>query len=155
MFSQSGDGFVQLDDGTVRWGIYGAAGVLFRHADADGRRSYFLAKRSHHTHLGGTWAVPGGALGRGEEPLEGALREFTEEIGVLPSPVDVAEVYRDDRGQWSYTTIVVDVGERFEAPRYLHWETEAVMWVDEADLAAVDLFPDFRATLVRLGLLEP
>jgi 8-oxo-dGTP diphosphatase len=151
---QSGDGFVELDDGSVRWGIYGAAGVLFRHVDADGTASYFLAKRSYHTHMGGTWAVPGGALDRGEEPLHGALREFYEEIGMLPDLVEVVGVYRDDRGGWSYTTIVIDVRDRFEVPEYLHWETEDVMWVAQADIGSVDLFPDFRTTLGQLGVLE-
>ena len=75
----SGDGFVRAADGKPRWGIYGAAGVLVRHVDGD-EHWYFLARRSEHTHRGGTWAIPGGALDHGESPLEGALRELEEEI---------------------------------------------------------------------------
>ena len=77
----SGDGFVTVADGTRRWGRFGAAGLLVRHMGEDGYVSYFLARRSEHCHRGGTWAIPGGALDLGEAPLDGALREFTEEIG--------------------------------------------------------------------------
>jgi predicted NUDIX family NTP pyrophosphohydrolase len=47
----------------------------------DGSWRYFLARRSEWCHQGGCWAIPGGALHQGEEPIEGALREFVEEIG--------------------------------------------------------------------------
>lgn len=143
-----GDGFITLADGTARWGRFGAAGVLVRCRD-----QVFVAQRSLHCHNGGTWAVPGGALDLGESPLEGALREFAEEIGLRLESFDVAEVYEDDHGGWSYWTIVIDVAETFDCPIDLHWETAAVAWVPLTDLAEMDLFPAFRATLERLGLL--
>src|ERR1700759_2983643 len=148
----SGDGFVQVADGTHRWGVFGAAGVLFRHIDGDDV-SYFVARRSYETHQGGTWAVPGGALDHGETPLEGALREFGEEIGVLPPEVEVSDVFVDDHGGWTYTTLVVDVPERFPLPRFLHWETAEVAWVDQTELASLELFPAFRTVLHHLGVL--
>ncbi|HEX7167511.1 MAG TPA: NUDIX domain-containing protein, partial [Acidimicrobiales bacterium] len=95
----SGDGFVTAADGRPRWGRFGAAGVLVRHVDREtGEASYFLARRSEHTHLGGTWAIPGGALDHGEEPIDGALREFGEEVGVDLSALGyvTAEVHEDD-----------------------------------------------------------
>lgn len=148
-----GDGFVILADGTRRWGIYGAAGVLFRHRGEAGTH-YFLALRSRFTHRGGTWAMPGGALDRDETPLDGAMREFSEEIGHgLVDRYEVAETYVDDHGGWSYTTLVVDVPEMFPAPHDLDWETEAVRWVHESDLPRLDLFDSFEATLRRLGML--
>lgn len=153
MDGRSGDGFVQLADGSMRWGLYGAAGVLFRHVDGD-RTTYFVAKRSQWTHQGGTWAIPGGALNAGEEPLLGALREFSEEIGLVPAGYEVAEVHQDDHGGWSYWTLVVDVPEPFELPSSLHWETAEVRWVDGEELAGLDLFPAFRTTLARLGLID-
>ena len=151
---RSGDGFVTLADGSRRWGLFGAAGVLVRHVVADEEPSYFLARRSMHTHLGGTWAIPGGALDEGETPLEGALREFVEEIGV---PLDdhgyeVAESFEDDHGGWSYWTLVLDVRDPFEAPTTLTWETSEVRWVRRSELAAMELFGAFRTTLERLGL---
>jgi 8-oxo-dGTP diphosphatase len=151
----SGDGFVTLADGSRRWGRFGAAGVLVRHADADaGEPQYFLARRSMHTHLGGTWAIPGGALDEGETPLEGALREFDEEIGVPlhQHEFEIAEVHEDDHGGWSYWTLVVDVAERFDPPTALTWETSEVRWVRASELGELELFGAFRSTLQRLGL---
>jgi len=145
-----GDGFIVLADGSARWGRFGAAGVLVR---CDGH--VFVAQRSLHCHNGGTWAIPGGALDLDETPLEGALREFAEEIGVPLHELEfeVAEVFEDDHGGWSYWTVIVDVAEPFELPTELHWETAAVAWVPLAELAGFDLFPAFRDTLGKLGLL--
>jgi 8-oxo-dGTP diphosphatase len=150
----SGDGFVVLADGTRRWGLYGAAGLLVRHVDAaTGVTSYFVALRSQLTHMGGTWAVPGGALARGETPVEAAIREFREEVGLELVPEQVALVHEDDHGGWSYWTVVVDVAERFPLPTGVNWETSEVRWVDAGELADLALLPPFRATLGRLGVL--
>jgi 8-oxo-dGTP diphosphatase len=150
----SGDGFVTLADGSQRWGRFGAAGILLRHLDADGEAHYFVALRSTWCHNGGTWAVPGGALHADEAPLDGALREFAEEIGHQLDAYEVADVHEDDHGGWSYTTLVVDVPERFEPPITLHWETAACRWVPASELHQLELFDAFRATLDRLGLLR-
>lgn len=149
----SGDGFVTLADGTVRWGRFGAAGVLARHRDEDGGLWYFLARRSPYTHRGGTWAIPGGALNRGEEPLDGALREFLEEIGRPVGDHALAEVHRDDQGGWCYWTLVVDVPRRFEAPESLGWETAEARWVPAEAVGSLDLYDAFRTALERLGVL--
>lgn len=147
-----GDGFLVLADGSRRWGLYGAAGVLLRHV-GEHDTAYFLALRSQWTHMGGTWAIPGGALDRGEHPLEGALREFREEIGDLVDHYEVAEVHVDDHGGWAYTTVVLDVPHRFDPPAELDWETAAVRWVAHHELGELELFGAFRATLQRLGFL--
>lgn len=150
---QRGDGFIVLADGTRRWGRYGAAGVLMRHV-GETDTAYFLALRSQWTHMGGTWAIPGGALDRDEHPLDGAMREFCEEIGEdLVDSYEVAEVHVDDHGGWSYTTVVLDVPHRFEPPETLDWETAAVRWVAHHELDSLELFGAFRATLTRLGFL--
>jgi len=151
----SGDGFITVADGSARWGRYGAAGVLARHVDADGDVAFFLARRSLHTHNGGTWAIPGGALDADEEPLEGALREFVEEIGVDLDSYEVVHVHEDDHGGWSYWTLVVDVPHRFDLPdTSLNWETSEVRWVKASELGDLELFGAFRATLHRLQLLD-
>jgi 8-oxo-dGTP pyrophosphatase MutT (NUDIX family) len=129
--------------------------VLVRHAsDETTEPQYFLARRSMHTHLGGTWAIPGGALDQGETPLEGALREFDEEIGVPlhEHQFEVAEVHEDHHGGWSYWTLVVDVTELFDPPTSLTWETSEVRWVRASELPDLELFGAFRATLERLGI---
>jgi 8-oxo-dGTP pyrophosphatase MutT (NUDIX family) len=143
-----GDGFITLADGSARWGRFGAAGVLVRAGER-----VFVAQRSLHCHNGGTWAIPGGALDLDETPLEGALREFGEEIGVEVTDFEVTTVFEDDHGGWSYWTIVIDVVEAFDPPTELHWETAAIAWVTLDELAELELFPAFRVTLGKLGLL--
>jgi ADP-ribose pyrophosphatase YjhB (NUDIX family) len=152
--SRSGDGFVTVADGTARWGRFGAAGVLVRCANADGTWSYFLARRSEWCHQGGCWAVPGGALMEGEAPLEGARREFAEEIGdVLGEGFRAVDVHEDDHGGWSYWTIVVEVAEPFAVPATVNWETAEAGWIPHARLSELELLGAFRRTLVRLGIL--
>ena len=112
-----------------------------------------LALRSTWTHNGGTWAVPGGALNHGETALEGALREFAEEIGHHLDGYEVAHTHEDDHGGWTYTTVVVDVPERFDPPGVLQWETAECRWAHASELHELELFGAFRATLERLGLL--
>jgi ADP-ribose pyrophosphatase YjhB (NUDIX family) len=152
----SGDGFVTLADGSRRWGRFGAAGVLVRCADEEhGSWWYFLARRSEWCHQGGTWAIPGGALNHGEPPIEGALREFAEEIGVVLGEGDfsVADLHEDDHGGWSYWTVVVDVAERFIPPASGNWETAATGWFARDHLEGLELLTAFRHTLGRLGFL--
>jgi 8-oxo-dGTP diphosphatase len=150
----SGDGFVRLADGTRRWGRFGAAGLLVRHVDAaTDVASFFVALRSQYTHMGGTWAIPGGAIADGETPVAAALREFHEEIGLALAPERIAQVHEDDHGGWSYWTIVVDVVERFPLPTGTNWETSDVRWVEQHELSALSLLAPFRATMVRLGYL--
>jgi 8-oxo-dGTP diphosphatase len=150
----SGDRFVRVADGSLRWGHYGAAGLLVRHVDAvTGVTSFFVALRSPHTHMGGTWAIPGGALRHGESPTEAAVREFHEEIGLLLSPERVVEVHEDDHGGWSYWTVVLEIDDPFSLPATTNWETAAVKWVDEDELCDLDLLQPFRAMMVRLGFI--
>lgn len=51
------------------------------------------------------WQMPQGGLDRGETPLEGALREMEEEIGVGPGLVELLEATTD----WLYYEFPMDV----------------------------------------------
>jgi len=113
---------------------------------------FFLARRSKFTHRGGSWAIPGGALDEGESPLDGALREFAEEIGNALPAHTVVDVHESDHGGWSYWTVIVDVVERFPVPTEFHWETADARWVRRDELATLELFDAFAATLTELGL---
>ena len=99
-FARSGDGFLHCSDGHVRWGLFGAAGVVFVVDEGDGPR-VMLQRRSAFAHEGGTWSCAGGALDEGETPLEGGLREASEEVGVVPSDISA----RDGSGLSFYNLI--------------------------------------------------
>lgn len=123
---RSGDGFMLCSDGHVRWGVFGAAGVVFVVRTPDGPR-VMLQQRSAFAHEGGTWSCAGGALDEGETPLEGALREASEEIGSIPDGHSVVgHTVFAPADDWSYTTFVVEVPERFGSS--INFETDAVAW---------------------------
>lgn len=109
---------------------------------------YLLVLRHPRSHQGGTWALPGGALLPDETALDGALREAEEEIGPLPPdwsepPVPVL-TYVDDHGEWSYTTLVVEVVATFE-PADASWETAGWQWVTASQALAMPMIAPLRA----------
>lgn len=146
----SGDGFVRCGDGAVRWGRYGAAGVLFVHREADGTH-VMLQKRSRWAHEGGTWSVSGGALDVGETPVEGALREASEEIGAIPEHRIVGEHVFAPADDWTYTTVVVEVDERFGFSA--NFETDAVGWFRPHEVQDLPLHPGFAEAWPALAAI--
>jgi 8-oxo-dGTP diphosphatase len=148
---RSGDGFIRCGDGHVRWGIFGAAGAVFVHVDGDGPR-VMLQKRSAFAHEGGTWSCAGGALHQGEPPVEGALREATEEIGEVPgSPHIVGEYVFRPSDDWAYTTVVVAVERRFGES--VNFETDAVGWFTVDEVTQLPLHAGFAAAWPHVRLL--
>ena len=144
----SGDGFVRCSDGHVRWGVYGAAGVVFVVQEDDGPK-VMLQKRSKMAHEGGTWSCAGGALDQGEMPMEGAMREATEEVGVVPgTPRMLGEYLFKPAADWAYTTVVVEVDRRFG--NSINFETDAVEWYAPDDVDALPLHAGFAAAWPHL-----
>jgi 8-oxo-dGTP diphosphatase len=134
----SGDGFVLCSDGQMRWGLFGAAGVVFVTSRADELPLVMLQLRSGWSHEGGTWSCPGGALEYGEAALEGALREASEEVGVPETAARLLGQYIfDPAPEWSYTTVVVEVDGPFGLT--MNFESDAVEWVatDEVERRAL------------------
>lgn len=140
---RSGDGFLRCSDGHTRWGLYGAAGVVFTLA-GDRGPEVLVQLRSALAHEGGTWSCPGGAIDRGESPIEAALREAEEEVGRPPEPWQVVgEHVFAPATDWTYTTAVVAVPARFGTS--LTFETDDVRWVPIDEVDALPLHPGFAA----------
>ncbi len=130
---QRGDGFLRCSDGHVRWGLFGAAGVVFVVRFPEGPR-VMLQKRSQFAHEGGTWSCSGGALDEGEPALDGALREAAEEVGEIPLGYSVlGHTVFAPATDWTYTTFVVEVDGEFGSS--INFETDAVAWdrLDEVE----------------------
>jgi len=144
----SGDGWVTLSSGQVKWGLFGAAGMLLRHDHA-----VLLARRAEWVHGGnGQWSVPGGAIDKDEMPEHAALREFDEEIGPVPRGLRIVGIHTVviEADVWSYHTCCALVDER---PTYTELGTtendEARWWhLDEVD--SLPLFPPFAQALPHL-----
>ncbi len=144
----SGDGFVRCSDGHVRWGRFGAAGVVFVVRADDGPR-VMLQKRSAMAHEGGTWSCAGGALDQGEMPMEGALREASEEVGIIPgTPRLLGQYLFQPALDWAYTTVVVEVDEQFGSS--INFETDAVDWFTLDEVDALPVHAGFAAAWPHL-----
>jgi 8-oxo-dGTP diphosphatase len=146
---RTGDGFLRCSDGHVRWGVYGAAGVVFVVRDTHGTPTVMLQKRSAMAHEGGTWSCAGGALDAGEAPFDGALREASEEVGTAPGQPRLVGEYRfEPATDWSYTTVIVEVDEPFGAS--LNFETDEVEWFPLDQVDSVALHAGFAAAWPHL-----
>lgn len=146
--NRSGDGFIHCDDGQVRWGRHGAAGGLYV-VRADRGPEMLMQLRSVHAHQGGTWSCPGGAIDRGESPLEAALRETTEEVGAPPRPHRMlGEYVFAPAGDWRYVTSVIEVPHRFGTAA--NFETTEVRWCTGEEIERLELHPGFAAAWPHL-----
>jgi len=102
-----------------------------------------LAQRSKGGYIG-RWGFPGGHVERGETVVDAAMRELTEETGVVAEPQGVLtvldEIGRNDAGevQWHYVLIAVLAdwrsGEAVAAD-----DAADVRWVTLADITAGSL----------------
>lgn len=146
---RSGDGWFQNSDGVVRWGRYGAAGILLKHGDR-----YYLARRGAGTDDPGTWGIPGGALDEFESAREGAVREAREEVGHEGPLKIVREHVYQPADDWSYTTIVAEVDRPFKGKGF-NWETDEDGWFTAEEMQGMDLHPGLRAALPQLLSDEP
>ncbi len=140
---------MRCSDGHVRWGVYGAAGVVFVVDDKADGPVVMLQKRSAFAHEGGTWSCAGGALDEGETPYDGGLREASEEVGNVPDNHRLlGEYIFAPASDWIYTTVVIGVSERFGSS--MNFETDAVAWVPIDRVDELSLHAGFAAAWPHL-----
>ena len=135
-----GDAWVEGPHGQKYWGRFGAAGLLVW----DPARGVLLQHRASWSHHGGTWGIPGGALHIAESAVQAAFREANEEAGVPPEALRSIGHYVVDLGVWSYTTVIAQVIEPFEAV-IGDQESVELAWVELARVTDRDLHPAFAA----------
>ena len=149
MSGRSGDGFVRCSDGHTRWGLFGAAGVVFVLRPEGTAALVMLQKRSAWAHEGGTWSCAGGAIDEGESPYEAALREASEEVGEIPrNHRELGEYVFAPAVDWNYTTMVLEVDHFFGAS--VNFETDDVAWVPLDDVDRMSLHAGFAAAWPHL-----
>ena len=122
--------FVSCSCGRRHWGHRGAAGLLLTDP---ARTGVVLQLRSARVHHGGTWALMGGAIERGEDPASAALREAHEEARVDASTVTVKRtIAGTSHPEWSYTYVLAEAVRPEEPmlPGGSTWEAERTLWVD-------------------------
>lgn len=112
----------------------------------------FLAQRSpddsDDPDVRETWETVGGHLDDGETPWDGAVREFTEEIGFAPPEGQVTGGWRSDDGV--YQGFVLQIPYEFNVSDWTPTdEVQAVGWFDQPGVEALGdrLRPEVRKTM--------
>lgn len=119
------------------WGRYGAAGLLLTSLD---RSQVLLQLRSRMVLSPGTWALPGGALERGESAQEAAIREAVEEVGLDRREITVTGTRPGlEHPRWRYTYVLATIAEQ-TLPAHTSWEASDHRWCDLDDVP--QLHPD-------------
>ena len=114
----------------------------------DPPKGVLLQHRALWSDQGGTWGLPGGALHQGEEAIHGALREAKEEAAVPPENVRVLFTSVFDVGYWTYTTVVAEALEPFDAA-ISDPESLELQWVPLEGVGGKELHPGLRRRLAR------
>lgn len=140
-----GDAWVYADDGSKYWGRFGAAGLLV----VDAERRILLQHRALWSHFGGTWGLPGGARHEGENAVDGAIREASEEAAVPTDAVRARFSSTLDLDVWSYVTVVAETVRPFEA-QIADPESLEVRWVPIGEVDALPLHPGFASAWPQL-----
>ena len=135
--SGDGNGWVRCSRGHRHWGKFGAAGLLV----TDGLR-VLLQHRSAWTHEGDTWAIPGGARDSHEDAVTAALREVAEETDLDTSALTPGQVWIDEHGGWSYTTVLA-LAHSDLTVRSVNFESVEVRWWPMQDVTALKLHSGF------------
>lgn len=148
---QPGDGWVECACGRRHWGLHGAAGLLVWRESPTGPQ-ITMQHRAHWTHHGNTWGVPGGALTDDETAVDGALREATEEAGLVQAAVRVRADRVLQHPDWSYTTVLAEAVDAWE-PTITDPESHELRWIGLHELDEYPLLAAFAEALPELRLM--
>jgi len=136
--------FIRCGDHT-HWGRYGAAG-LFLTTPEHGR--VLLQLRSAHVLSPGLWALPGGAIERGESVQEAAVREAEEEVGLDRRALTLVGTRPGlAHPRWSYTYVLAKTADEV-LPQHDSWEATGHRWFEVDDVP--QLHPSLAADWARL-----
>jgi ADP-ribose pyrophosphatase YjhB (NUDIX family) len=142
--------YVRCECGHRHWGLYGAAGLL---VTDPGRTGVVLQKRSALVHHGGTWALIGGAVERGESPARAALREAQEEEDLDPAGVTVVRSFVGTaHPSWTYTYVLVEASRPADPVLASTggWESDGARWVNLTAVRRLPLHPSLRSDWPRV-----
>lgn len=130
----------------MHWGSHGAAGIL---VFCDDHVLLQLRGAGQYTD---TWGIPGGAVERGESPLDAAVREAREEVAGLPQRLQIGpEPHVNDHGGWAYTTFVAESPE-MTAVRPRDWESVSIDWIPVDEVSRLSLHPGFSGSWPQLRM---
>jgi len=108
-----------------------------------------LGKRAEGSGVG-TWSIQGGRLKDGEEPLEGAKREFVEETG-LDIPIFNIKLVNKKPDFYTYIGFTPNEGRPDPDDEWASEHSDFV-WVNPKDLTNYNLYHKFQDTLNSVDL---
>lgn len=144
MAYRDGDGWIECDCASKHWGLFGAAGLILIRD-----QSILMQHRAPWVHNGDTWGIPGGARDSHETPVEAALREANEEIGIDTKLLTVIDEFVDDHGPWRYHTILASADPALIAHE-MNDESLEVKWISINKVEEQVLHPSFAKTWPQL-----
>ena len=129
--------------------VLGAGTVVHR------RGKMLVVKRAEPPHLG-LWAFPGGKVEEGESPLEAAVRETEEEVGLkvkVEGIFDVVTYLPDQLGDadWKQVVLIDYLAKPVGGRVVLNDESSDFRWVSPGELEGLDTTPQMRACARRFG----
>jgi 8-oxo-dGTP diphosphatase len=108
-----------------------------------------MQHRAPWVHNGDTWGIPGGARDSHETPIEAAIREAHEEVGIKGDLLTAGEIFTDDHGQWAYHTVIARAHDELVAQAG-NDESREVAWIEIDQVANISLHPSFANTWPQL-----
>jgi 8-oxo-dGTP pyrophosphatase MutT (NUDIX family) len=140
------------------WGARGAGCIFF----AQDTKKFLIAHRSAYVQSPHTWGTWGGAIDRGETPIQAVTREAHEEAGyhgpIKFVPLLVFQARDDGKVVFQYYNFLAIVDQEFTPE--LNWETQGYEWVDFGDwpeplhFGMQQLLSDSRSVQIMKQLLS-
>ncbi len=123
--------------------VLGAGAVIHR------RGTMLVVKRAEAPHLG-LWSFPGGKVEEGESPLEAAVRETKEEVGLglkVEGLFDVVTYLPDQLGEgnWRQVVLVEYLARPAGGKVVLNGESSDFRWVSPREMDGLDTTPQMKA----------
>lgn len=132
--------------------VLGAGTVVHR------RGKMLVVKRAEPPHLG-LWAFPGGRVEEGESPLDAAVRETKEEVGLKVRVEGIFDVvtYLPDQlgdGDWKQVVLINYLARPVGGRVVLNGESSDFRWVSPGEVVGLDTTPQMRACARRFDDLR-
>lgn len=104
--------------------------VVYRH-DPDENKFYYLLLH----YIGGHWDLPKGKLEPGETPEQAAIREVSEETGLIVKPISnfsesISYYFRDQDRELIDKNVIFFVGESQESKVTISHEHQGYDWLE-------------------------
>ena len=126
---------VRGEEKSIPDGVYHlVCGILVRHKDG----TYLLMQRDPRKPYPCMWeASAGGSALQGETPLEGALRELSEETGITASSLQLIRRYTSDRTRSVYYDYLCETDIDKDSVKLQEGETVAFRWATADEIVSM------------------